>query len=116
MSESEILRLVVAGIDVACNPDSRIVRQHALNALGHLFRAIGDRDLPGRGRPCPGTRRLQRFPRAVERRRPRHPHPEASQSRVREAAIALVLIVGGQKFAEVQGQSRNRYPLQVNFS
>jgi hypothetical protein len=25
MSESEILRLVVAGIDVACNPDSRIV-------------------------------------------------------------------------------------------
>jgi hypothetical protein len=32
---------------VACNPDSRIVRQHALNALGHLFRAIGDRDLPG---------------------------------------------------------------------
>ena len=46
MSESEILRLVVAGIDVECNPDSRIVRQHALNALGHLFRAIGDRDLP----------------------------------------------------------------------
>ena len=46
MSESEILRLVVAGIDVARNSDSRIVRQHALNALGHLFRAIGDRDLP----------------------------------------------------------------------
>jgi hypothetical protein len=35
-----------------------------------------------------GARRLQRFPHPLERRRPRHPHPEASQSRVREAAIA----------------------------
>jgi hypothetical protein len=31
--------------------------------------------------------RLQRFPHALERRRPRHPRPEASQSRVRQAAI-----------------------------
>ena len=28
------------------------------------------------------------FPHPLERRRPRHPHPETSQSRVREAAIA----------------------------
>src|SRR5215469_6321708 len=27
-------------------------------------------------------------PRALERRRPRHPHPEASQGRVREVAVA----------------------------
>jgi hypothetical protein len=39
-----------------------------------------------RPRACP--RRLQRVPRALERRRPWHPHPERSQSRVREAAIA----------------------------
>jgi len=32
--------------------------------------------------------RLQRFPYPLERRRPRHPDPEASQGRVREAAIA----------------------------
>ena len=31
---------------------------------------------------------VQRFPHALERRRPRHPHPEASQSRVREAEVA----------------------------
>jgi tetratricopeptide (TPR) repeat protein len=41
-----------------------------------------------RCRPRPGTRRLQRFPHALERRRPRHPHPEASPSGVREAALA----------------------------
>src|SRR5208337_4006008 len=31
---------------------------------------------------------LSAVPYPVERRRPRHPHPEASQSRVREAAVA----------------------------
>src|SRR5258707_6101092 len=31
---------------------------------------------------------LPRFPRALERRRPGHPHPERSQGRVREAAVA----------------------------
>src|SRR5207244_12420896 len=31
--------------------------------------------------------RLQRFPHPLERRRPRHSHPEASQGRVREAAM-----------------------------
>ena len=40
-----------------------------------------------RCRPRPGARRLQRLPHSLERRRPRHPNPEASQSRVREAAI-----------------------------
>ena len=40
-----------------------------------------------RCRTCPGTQRLQGFPRALERRRPRHPHPEGSESRVREAAM-----------------------------
>ena len=40
-----------------------------------------------RCRPRPGARRLQRLPHSLERRRPRHSHPEASQSGVREAAI-----------------------------
>ena len=31
----------------------------------------------------------QRFPRSLERRGSRHPHPEASPSRVREAAIVV---------------------------
>jgi hypothetical protein len=47
----------------------------------------------GRGcrcRPRPGTRRLQRLPHPLERRRPRHPYPEASQSRVREAGVAFL--------------------------
>ncbi len=34
---------------------------------------------------------LSRFPHALERRRPRHPHPEASQSRVREIAMKAPL-------------------------
>jgi eukaryotic-like serine/threonine-protein kinase len=40
------------------------------------------------GRHRQGARRLQRLPHPLERRRPRHSHPEASQSGVREAAIA----------------------------
>jgi molybdenum cofactor biosynthesis protein A len=40
-----------------------------------------------RCRPRPRTRRLQRFPRAVERCRPRNSHPEGSQSGVRQAAV-----------------------------
>ena len=40
-----------------------------------------------RCRPRPGACRIQRLPHPLERRRPRHPHPEASQGRVREAAI-----------------------------
>jgi hypothetical protein len=50
----------------------------------------GFENLPGRRcrcRPRPGTRRLQRFPHAVERRRPRRPHPGASQGRVCEATV-----------------------------
>jgi eukaryotic-like serine/threonine-protein kinase len=37
--------------------------------------------------PRPGAGRLQRFPCTMERRRPRYPHPEASQGGVREAAM-----------------------------
>ena len=40
-----------------------------------------------RCRPRSSARRLQRFSHVVERRRPRHPHPEAGESRVRQAAI-----------------------------
>jgi hypothetical protein len=43
-----------------------------------------------RCRPRPGARCLQRLPHPLERRRPRHSNPEASQSRVREAAIACL--------------------------
>src|ERR1700675_265021 len=41
-----------------------------------------------RCRPRPGACRLQRFPHALERRRPPCSHPEASQGRVREASTA----------------------------
>jgi hypothetical protein len=45
------------------------------------------RSMPFRpSRRCPQG--VPRLPHPLERRRPRHPHPEASQSRVREAAIA----------------------------
>ncbi len=64
-------------------------------ALAHLgvarANALQARTSQGRGcrcRPQPGARCLQRLPHPLERRRSRHPHPEASQSRVREAAIA----------------------------
>ncbi len=64
-------------------------------ALAHLgvarANALQSRTSQGRGcrsRPQSGARRLQRFPYALERRRPRHPHPEGSQSGVRQAAIA----------------------------
>ena len=39
--------------------------------------------------PGSGARRLQRFPDALERHRPRHSHPEGSQSRVREASMTV---------------------------
>ena len=40
-------------------------------------------------RPCSGASGLQRFPHALEGRRPRHPRPDGSQSGVREAAITV---------------------------
>src|ERR1019366_4786399 len=43
-----------------------------------------------RCRPRPATRRLQRFPHPLEGRRPRHPHPEASQGGVSEVAMKLL--------------------------
>jgi tetratricopeptide (TPR) repeat protein len=65
-------------------------------ALAHLgvarANALQSRNFAGGGcRPSARSRalaRLQRLPHPLERRRSRHPHPEASQSRVREAAIA----------------------------
>ena len=63
-------------------------------ALAHLgvarANALQAKNLAGSGcrcRPRPGARRLQRFPHALERCRPRHSHPEGSQSGIREAAI-----------------------------
>jgi tetratricopeptide (TPR) repeat protein len=55
-----------------------------LGALAHLQDRPSLRHVrqPGEGPRC-----LQGFPHPMERRRPRHSHPEASQSRVREAAI-----------------------------
>jgi hypothetical protein len=52
---------------------------------------IGVENLSGGGcrcRPRPGARRLQRFLRPLERRRPRHSRPEGSQGGVREAEVA----------------------------
>ena len=63
-------------------------------ALAHLgvarANALQAKNLAGSGcrrRPRPRARRLQRFPYPLERCRPRHSHPETSQSRVREAAV-----------------------------
>jgi tetratricopeptide (TPR) repeat protein len=47
---------------------------------------IGAR-LHSASRPTKGPRRLQRFSHPLERRRPRHPHPERSQGGLREAAV-----------------------------
>ena len=41
----------------------------------------------GRRRPCPRPRRVQTIPHALERRRPRHPDLQASESRIREATL-----------------------------
>src|ERR1019366_8653707 len=45
-------------------------------------------------RHCQSQIRLQGFPHPLERRRPRHPHPEGSQDRVREVAVASSLTCG----------------------
>jgi hypothetical protein len=45
------------------------------------------RDLPHLEVACTSAGRLQKFPNALERRRPRDPHPEASQSRIHEVTI-----------------------------
>src|SRR5207237_2234644 len=57
--------------------------------VGSCQRLAGE-NLAGSGcRCCPraGARCLQRFPCTLERRRPRHSHPEASQGGVREIAM-----------------------------
>ncbi len=41
----EIPRFVVAGIRMARDTDSRVIRQHAIQALGHFVRSVGDDDL-----------------------------------------------------------------------
>jgi DNA-binding winged helix-turn-helix (wHTH) protein/tetratricopeptide (TPR) repeat protein len=64
-------------------------------ALAHLgmarANALESRTSQGSRRRCcprPGARRLPRFSHPLERRRPRHPHPQRSQSGVREAVVA----------------------------
>jgi hypothetical protein len=55
------------------------------------------RDFAGCGcrcRPRSGARRLQGFLRPLERRRPGHPHPEASQSGVRQIAVSAFKLQG----------------------
>jgi hypothetical protein len=50
-----------------------------------------EKNLAGSGCRCCAVssgRDLQRFPRTLERCRPRHPHSEASQGRERDAAVA----------------------------
>ena len=79
---------------------------HDCNAAAAEFQNFIDQrgvvvNFPGRSCPvraCPrlcragrhhqGHGGLSGFPHSLERRRPRHPHPEASQGRVREAAVA----------------------------
>src|SRR5712692_5203141 len=43
----ELDGLGVAGVGVARDPDAGVVGQHALDARGHLFAAVGDGHLPG---------------------------------------------------------------------
>ena len=80
-------------------------------ALAHLgvarANALRVENLAGSGCRCgprPSARRLQRFPHALERRRPRHPHPERSQSGVREVAMSFW---GTIVLSEVAGLRRN---------
>ncbi|MFZ0563516.1 MAG: hypothetical protein WBD45_00130 [Terriglobales bacterium] len=73
---------------------SGIVSNCWTGALAHLgvarANAIQSRTSQGADADAPpGACRLPGLPYPLERRRPRHPHPEASQSRVREAAIEL---------------------------
>src|SRR6266705_1582862 len=44
---SEFPGLFVAGIGVARNTDPRVIRQHAIEALGHLIGAVGNDHLSG---------------------------------------------------------------------
>ena len=63
---------------------SGIVLNEPIGALAHL--QIG-RSLCHAGRHPQSQGSLSGFPRALERRRPRHPHPATSQVRIREAAV-----------------------------
>ena len=65
-----------------------IVQNFLLGSLAHL--ATCPR-LCHLGRHGQSQSRVQRFPHALERRRPRYPHPERSQGGVREAAVAFDL-------------------------
>ena len=63
-------------------------------ALAHLgvarANALQSKTSQGRGSRCRPRARpccLQRIPHALERRRPRHPHPEAGPSGIRETAV-----------------------------
>ena len=79
-------------------------RQPSGSGISEIHRPPGSGDELSMGRagpPRPGARlrhagrhgqsprRLSGFPHALERRRPRRPHPEASQSGVREVAVAV---------------------------
>ena len=60
---------------------------------------------PKRGCRCcphPCARCLQRFSHPLERRRPRYPHPQGSESGVREAAVAVLVPEYFQDFDLVQ--------------
>jgi hypothetical protein len=81
---------------VSENPRSQRHRLELLDGcLGAFGRGscqcFGVENLAGSGCRChprPGARRLQRFLRPLEGRRPRHPNPETSESGVREAATS----------------------------
>ena len=58
-----------------------------------------------------GARRYKRFPHPLERCRPRHPHPEASQSGVREAAMNTALrVIRPRTPIDVSDKSWRRAP------
>ena len=63
-----------------------VVVNEPIGALAHLGLA---RAYALSGDTAKAQARVSGFPRALERRRPRHPHPEGSQGGVREAAVAL---------------------------
>jgi len=73
-------------------------------------------------RPCPrlrATRRqresahqVPRFPHPLERRRPRHPNPEASEGRIRKAAVEI----RSRRFATNALRSvASIYPFSINY-
>ena len=79
-------------------------RGHVLSdPLGALARLGLTRANALQGKVSQGKGRVSRLPQSLERSRPRHPHPEGSQSRIREATVRPVMRGGNSPSARGSG-------------